>query len=131
VVQSARLDSDHPGISTEYLARAAHSALIDEMRRRRRRSEIGEGSDVLSHRPDLSPAGPEASLLAREISRHIIGCLVALPEQRRIASTLKLLGYSVGEISDLMRWPYKRTENLVYRGRANLRRCLEAKGVRP
>ena len=131
VVQSARVDDEHPGIPSEYLDRAAHSALVDEMRRRRRRGEVGEESHSLSHRPDLSPAGPEARLLAREISRHILGCLAALPEQRRVASTLKLLGHSVGEISDMMRWSYKRSENLVYRGMASLRGCLEAKGVRP
>ena len=44
---------------------------------------------------------------------------------------LHLQGHSVPDAARLLGWPAKRTENLVYRGLADLRRCLIAKGHTP
>jgi RNA polymerase sigma-70 factor (ECF subfamily) len=45
--------------------------------------------------------------------------------------TLHLQGYSVAEAAALLAFGLKQTENLVYRGLADLRRCLAAKGLAP
>jgi RNA polymerase sigma-70 factor (ECF subfamily) len=49
---------------------------------------------------------------------------------RRHAVTLSLQGHSVPEIGRLLGWTGKKAENLVYRGMADLRECLEGKGIR-
>ena len=50
---------------------------------------------------------------------------------RRLAVTLHLQGHSVPEVGRLMGWSAKKADNLVYRGRADLRECLELRGIRP
>jgi RNA polymerase sigma-70 factor (ECF subfamily) len=50
---------------------------------------------------------------------------------RRLAVTLYLQGHTVPEAARILDWSGKRTENLVYRGLADLRECLMAKGMRP
>jgi RNA polymerase sigma-70 factor (ECF subfamily) len=45
--------------------------------------------------------------------------------------TLYLQGHSVPDAARILDWPAKRTENLVYRGLADLRACLSNKGLRP
>lgn len=113
-----------------YLWRAAYSALIDEVRRRRRRRE-----DTVE--PPLLDAGsgtgedPEQHTHGREIGMAIRSCLQRLVRPRRLAVTLYLQGHNVPEAAGLMGWPRKRAENLVYRGLADLRRCLDARGIRP
>ena len=45
--------------------------------------------------------------------------------------TLHLQGHSVPDAARVLDWPAKRTENLLYRGLANLRECLMNKGMQP
>jgi RNA polymerase sigma-70 factor (ECF subfamily) len=45
--------------------------------------------------------------------------------------TLHLHGHSLVEAARILDWAAKQTENLVYRGLADLRKCLLAKGIRP
>ena len=45
--------------------------------------------------------------------------------------THHLQGHTGPQAAALLGWDAKRTENLVYRGLADLRQCLEAKGVKP
>ena len=52
-----------------------------------------------------------------------------MKRERRLAVTLHLQGHSVPEAARLLDWAVKRTENLVYRGLADLRECLTAKGI--
>jgi RNA polymerase sigma-70 factor (ECF subfamily) len=40
-----------------------------------------------------------------------------------------LHGHSVAEVAALLGWRFKKAENLVYRGLADLRRCLATKGL--
>ena len=65
------------------------------------------------------------------MGRAIEGCLAGRAEPRRLAVTLHLQAHSVPEAAALLGWEEKRTENLVYRGMAELRRCLEGRGVTP
>lgn len=132
-----RVGRDREGfeeLSTSYLYRVAYSAVIDEMRVRRRRSEVplethegGEGGDM----QDTRHANPEMATRAREIGRGMRSCLDAMSGDRRVALTLRLLGHTVPEAARQLGWPGKRVENLVYRGLSDLRACLERKGLKP
>ena len=119
-------------LRSSYLSRVAYSALVDEIRRLKRRSETplddedGEGS-----RTPAPLAGPETTSMGREVGRGIRDCLALQVSSRRLAVTLNLQGYSVPEAARQLQWTVKKTENLVYRGMADLRQCLEKKGLRP
>jgi len=110
-----------------YLYRVAHSVLIDEIRRRRRRSEISL-SDSISERSDGQP-GPEHQASINELGRAVRSCLGEVHEHRRLAVALHMQEYTVPECARELGWSQKRTENLVYRGKADLRQRLEARGV--
>jgi RNA polymerase sigma-70 factor, ECF subfamily len=119
------------GLSSSYLHRVAFSAVIDEMRVRRRRSEVPLDPDEGGEMRDTRHANPESATRAREIGRGVRACLAAMSGDRRVALTLRLLGNSVPETAHRLGWPGKRVENLVYRGLADLRACLERKGLKP
>ena len=57
--------------------------------------------------------------------------VAVLVRPRRLAVALYLQGHSVPEAAKLLEWGNKRTENLVYRGLADLRECLAKKGLKP
>lgn len=118
-------------LSSSYLHRAAFSAVIDELRVRRRRSEVSLEADEGSEVRETRQATPEQTTRAREIGRGLRACLAAMSGDRRVALTLRLLGDSVPEVARRLGWPDKRAENLVYRGLADLRACLERKGLKP
>ncbi len=117
-------------VASSYLRKAAYSAVVDEIRRRKRRSEVpledddGVPAPVRSFTPD-----PERRSAARETGRAIRDCLGELVRPRRHAVTLYLQGHRIREVGDVMGWDRKRAENLIYRGLADLRRCLEGMGV--
>ena len=118
-----------PPFSSSYLYRVAHSALVDEIRRvrRRREADLDEGVAEVAVTSD----NPERTAASLEIGRGIQACLTCLKLERRLAVTLHLQGHSVSEAARILGWPEKRTENLVYRGLADLRACLISKGMRP
>jgi RNA polymerase sigma-70 factor (ECF subfamily) len=116
-------------VATSYLCKVAYSVLVDELRRvrRRRETELGEETfELTSALPD-----PERTTASRLIGRGIRGCLKAMKKERRLAVILHLQGHSVPEAARLLDWAFKRTENLVYRGLADLRTCLLSKGMTP
>lgn len=116
--------------SASYLYKVAHSTLIDEIRRMRRRPEspLEEVEPVAS---DLVESNPEAHATAREIGHGILDCLARLARERRLGVTLYLQGHSAPEAARILDWNTKKAENLIYRGLADLRECLAAKGMRP
>jgi RNA polymerase sigma-70 factor, ECF subfamily len=117
-------------VASSYLHKVAYSVLIDEIRRVRRRRETSlEGEEA--EPPRAQPADPERTAASAEIGRGIQSCLHNLARDRRLAVTLHLQGHTVVEAARILAWPEKRTENLVYRGLADLRACLAAKGLRP
>ncbi len=118
-----------PHLTTSYLYKAAYSALIDEIRRVRRRRETPLEDEQL---PELTGSrDPERLTASQEIGRGIEECLSRMKRERRLAVTLHLQGHNVPEAARILDWPAKRTENLVYRGMADLRACLLSKGIRP
>lgn len=120
----------NPFLASSYLYKVAHSALVDEIRRVRRRREADLEDE------EVAPAAimrqdPERIAASREIGRAVQHCLSAMSRDRRLAVTLYLQGHSVPEAARVLDWPAKRTENHVYRGLADLRECLMRKGMRP
>ena len=119
----------NPAPSSSYIYKAAYSALVDEIRRVRRRSE----TDIDESAVELVAPGvgdPERAAASREIGEGIEECLTRMVADRRLAVTLYLQGHTVPESARVLGWPAKRTENLVYRGLADLRDCLRSKGIR-
>jgi RNA polymerase sigma-70 factor (ECF subfamily) len=119
-----------------YLHKVAHSALVDEIRRRKRRREVSieaptEGEDEARPFEPRAQGDPESHASYRQLGFAIRTCLAAATPDRRLAVALYLQGHSVPEAARILGWDVKRTENLVYRGLADLRRCLLNKGYRP
>lgn len=131
VVEIYRKREGNAEFSAFYLRKAAYSAVIDEIRRLRRRQEVpleDESSEVRFD-PATETPDPERAAAAKETGQAIRDCLGRLVSARRSAVTLNLQGHSVPEIGRLLGWTTKKAENLVYRGLADMRGCLDAKGV--
>jgi RNA polymerase sigma-70 factor (ECF subfamily) len=116
--------------SASYLYKVAYSVLIDEIRRERRLRETSLEEEAVAPLA-VSEEDPERLTASREIGRGIQDCLAQMIRDRRLAVTLYLQGHSVPEAARLLEWSPKRTENLVYRGLADLRECLTSKGLEP
>lgn len=117
--------------SSSYLWKVAHSALIDEIRRHRRRQEIAIDDATPVDLPAIDSATPEETARSREVSEGIRECLGEMVPTRREAVALKLQGHSVPQAAKILGWTAKKTENLVYRGLKDLQECLSSKGLKP
>ena len=131
VVEVQRRREGTAELSTFYLQKAAHSALVDEIRRWRRRQEVPLSAEHDDSAAEHPAPNPERHAAGRQLGRAIRGCLLTLVRPRCLAVILHLQGHSVPEIGRLLRWSAKRAENLVYRGLADLRGCLERRGIAP
>jgi len=118
-------------LPSSYLYRVAHSALVDEIRRIRRRREVALDVDGGNEGHAVAHENPERSAAAEEIGRGIRECLASMRRERRLAVALHLQGHKIPEAARLLDCGEKRVENLVYRGLDDLRRCLAAKGFEP
>jgi RNA polymerase sigma-70 factor (ECF subfamily) len=85
--------------------------------------------DALEARAADRPA--EDVVRAREIGRGVRDCMTTMVPNRCLATTLFLIGHSSPEIGRILGWSLRKTENLVFRGMADLRRCLTSKGITP
>lgn len=131
VMRAADRSGGDPAVSRTYLNKAAYSAMVDIIRKRRRDQERSIDDD--SHPVELraSDPDPERGSFSTELGRAIRQCLQALIAPRRRAVTMALTGFGNREIAQLMGWKPKRAENLVSRGRADLRACLDRRGFAP
>jgi RNA polymerase sigma-70 factor (ECF subfamily) len=130
ILKVARAVEQGQGANTAFLYRVAHSVVVDEIRKARRRRE----ESMTPSAPDrVASTDRTAPQLAedRQVGAAILDCLSKLHEDRRRAVTLHLQGHTVPETGRLLGFADKKAENLVYRGMADLRACLEKKGVRP
>lgn len=121
-----------------YLWRVAYTAVVDEIRRRKRRSEVSlEGCDVTPEGASLGDTlpstepDPESRGQGSQIGLGIRDCLERLVRARKLAVMLYLQGHTVPAAARLLEWSSKKTENLVYRGLRDLRGCLVRKGLEP
>ncbi len=119
-------------LGPSYLSRVAYSALVDQIRRLRRRDEVPltdeEGGEIQA---PASDPDPERVSMDRQVRNSIRDCLGKQVRARRLAMALSLQGYSVPEAARQLEWTVKKVENLVYRGTADLRLCLGKKGWKP
>ncbi len=124
-VRAEGLEVDYgPG----YLWKVANHAVIDEIRRRQRRIE--EPSEDADQAP--APGGDAAQGEHRaRILRGVRACLSEAKPDRRAALGLYLQGMKLQEVAKSLRCEAKRADNLVHRGLAALRACLDKKGLRP
>ncbi len=131
VMEIQRKSEGNREFNVSYLWKVAYSALVDEIRRHRRRREEPLEEDGWDGGPATVSPGPDRHTAAREVAKGIGECLTSLVRPRRLAVVLYLQGHSVPEAAQLLSWGSKRTENLVYRGLADLRECLDRKGLKP
>jgi RNA polymerase sigma-70 factor (ECF subfamily) len=129
VMELLRRSERTDDLGSSYLWRVAYTATVDEIRRLRRRREVAF-EDASPERP-APDADPERAHAGSEIGEGLAACLARLVQARRLAVALYLQGHSVPEAARLLGWGEKRVENLVFRGLADLRRCLAAKGLTP
>jgi len=115
-------------LQSSYLYRVAHSATIDEIRKRRRSREVALGEQQGAELTDATSPSPAQRAEAEQIKLALGDCLAELNADRRRAVVLYLQGHGVTEAARLLGFGHKRTENLVYRGLASLRDCLSGKG---
>jgi RNA polymerase sigma-70 factor (ECF subfamily) len=127
VLEARRSRGDESRLPAAYLYKAAYTAVVNEIRRRRRRPEI-----PLDGQPDPhAEASPERALSARELGEAIRRCLARVLRDRKLAVTLHLQGYSNDEAAHILKFDRKRTRNLTYRGLADLQKCLASQGLTP
>ena len=128
---TGKLDALKPS----YVYRAALSAAIDLLRRRRaRREESLEGGDAGDDEASgvFAVAGSaDADLLASDVGRAVEAALSMVVPSRRAVLRMYLAGYDRQEIAALLRWSEAKTRNLLYRGLDDLRQLLTAKGIHP
>jgi len=132
VVERSRRNPLSSEVTPGYLWRVAYCAVVDEIRRHRRRREVpmSDDADGVPEPPNPAP-GPDRHADSRAIGAAIAVCLRDMLPERRQAVTLHLLGHTVPEIARLLGWNPKRAENSVYRGLADLRSHLTERGITP
>jgi len=131
LLETLRKSEGKREFSSMYLAKAAHGATVDEIRRRSRRRETTEGDVRVTEPAVRDGPNPERDSAARELGHGIQDCLARMVYPRRLAVILHLHGCTVPETARRFHWTAKKAENLVYRGLKDLRRCLAAKGFAP
>jgi RNA polymerase sigma-70 factor (ECF subfamily) len=119
-------------VSTSYVYRTASSAALDVIRRRRsRRGEHHQSLDderAAVALPEPSP-DPHGVLEGSEVAEQVTRALDTIPASRRPVVKMYLAGHPREEIAELMGWTEGKTRNLLYRGLADLRERLMARGV--
>jgi RNA polymerase sigma factor (sigma-70 family) len=117
-------------VSPSYLYRAATTAAIDIVRRRR--SSRGDSLDMVDD-AELSqrraPPTPERDMSLRELGEQVEEALQSITASRRPVVRMYLAGYGTTEIGELLGWTEAKARNLVYRGLADLRVRLKAMGI--
>lgn len=126
----ARGDSEQISRSpASYVYRAAVSAALDLMRRRRaQRSHV----TVSLEQPDAalpSRRDPHRELEYSELSEQVAQAIDEIPASRRPVVRMYLAGHPREEIAELLGWSEAKTRNLLYRGLADLRARLTERGI--
>lgn len=123
--------SDDVELNSAFIHRVAHSVIVDEMRRRKRRNETGIDPTAPEPVEHAVRADPEAMAGGQEIGVVIVEGLAELSVDRRRAVTLYLQGHSVPEAARMLDIAPKKAENLIYRGLQELREFLKKRGLEP
>ena len=128
----ARGDSEQiRQVTSSYVYRTAVSAALDLLRRRRAHpAEPLDPADA-SGEAELAtePVGPAEELAESELAEEIARAVDSIAPARRPVVRMHLAGYSREEIAELLGWTEAKTRNLLYRGLADLRERLSARGI--
>jgi RNA polymerase sigma factor (sigma-70 family) len=117
-------------VSPSYLYRAATTAAIDIVRRRR--AARGESIDLVDDAEVSARRAsetPERDATLAELGEQVEKALQSIPASRRAVVRMYLAGYGTTEIGELLGWTEAKARNLVYRGLADLRLRLRAMGI--
>ncbi len=113
---------------TTWLLTIARNLVFNELRRRRRHTDVPlqfENDSEPLPLPDLATVAPDASLLRNELQRAIEDAISSLPETQRMALVLRRyeeLSYEdIGEILDLT---VPAVKSVLFRARTELRQRL-------
>lgn len=122
-----------------YLYRIAMTSTLDAVRRVKAKREeqlrlVGDEDEGavevtpihLSSDPNHSP---EKEAERRQLAERVRAALGRLPDNRRRAVGLHLVGMTSREIGDLLGWSEAKARNLLYRGLRDLRALLRAEGI--
>lgn len=128
VLTTARRRPGDLRIGCGYARLVVRSVWVDEIRRRSREPAVSLPLDE-----DVTGTGyghdPESNVQTLQIHRLVWSCLEEISESRREALELYLDGRSVKQCASRLGCSEKRAENLIYRGRSELRRLLQRRGV--
>lgn len=111
-----------------YVAKAAYHAVVDAIRRSRRRRELAalDPEVAVDER-----ASAEAQAERGRVATAVRACLERTVPNRRAAVLLYLEGRGPGEVATMLGSSRKQADNAIHRGLADLRACLRSKGVEP
>jgi len=118
--------------TASYVWKTAEAAAIDLFRRRRTREHhataaTARGADLpVGIAPD-----PAMRIEEMELVNQVMEAVAGLPEARRVPVRMHLAGYGRHEIAAALGWTEPKTRNLIYRGLADLRELLLARGIGP
>jgi RNA polymerase sigma-70 factor (ECF subfamily) len=121
----------HPA---SYVYRAAASAAVDALRRARARrqsrwTELSDAALDEAAAGGIAGRSPEERAAARQELAVVKEVLMTLDVDRRRAVGLHLRGFTTAEIGELLGWSEPKARSLVYRGLAEVRSRLAARGV--
>ncbi len=116
---------------SSYLWKAAYSATLDEIRRAQRRREVPIEASAVAGTSVAREGDPLESRSHAELAAAIRACLRGMGADRAAVAGFHLLGHRVSEMQTRFGWDEKRVRNLLSRGLADLRVCLERKGLGP
>ena len=112
-------------VSAGYLYRAAVTAALIVLRRRRAKRE--SGVELTPGFEEITPARgprPDQALDETELAERLVRAVDQLPSARQAVLRLHLRGYHRDEIAALLGWSEAKTRNLLYRGLDDLRTAL-------
>jgi RNA polymerase sigma factor (sigma-70 family) len=112
-----------------WLRRVAYTVVVDELRRRKRRAEIGMSPSMPDRIVDSGDISPEIRAQGGQLGGVLLDCLQRLGLDRRRAVTLYLQDHGIPEIAALLGWDRKKASNCVYRGLEDLRGHLTERGL--
>ena len=111
-----------------WLYRIATNTAIDEMRRRRMVSPMGDDAPTYANRADHRP-GPEAEVMAGTLDERVQRALMGLrPNHRQCLLLSDLEDMSAQQIGEVMGISYAAVRTLLCRARGEMRRALAAEG---
>jgi RNA polymerase sigma-70 factor (ECF subfamily) len=118
-------------VTSSYVYRTAVSAALDLLRRRRaHHAEPLEPDDEPGEAARVSePVGPAEELAQSELAEEIARAVDTIAPARRPVVRMHLAGYPREEIAAMLGWTEAKTRNLLYRGLADLRERLTARGI--